>query len=121
MRLAIDMRWMVPGMAGGIEQVARAFLSELLSIDRCNRYTLIMPARVAHGIDLRHNPRVRITSLDGPANDLGRAWRAIRRRMYASFGVDTGRMRRRLSSGCDRSTPRWCIPSQGTSTRTYIR
>ena len=87
MRLAIDMRWMIPGMAGGIEQVARAFLSELLSIDRCNRYTLIMPAQVAHGIDLRRNPRVRITSLDGPANYLGRAWRAIRRRIYASFGV----------------------------------
>ena len=87
MRVAIDMRWMIPGIAGGIEQVARAFLSELLSIDRCNRYTLIMPARVAHGIDLRRNPRVRITSLDGPANYFGRAWHEIRRRMYPSFAV----------------------------------
>jgi glycosyltransferase involved in cell wall biosynthesis len=91
MRVAIDMRWMIPGMAGGIEQVARAFLSELLAIDRYNRYTLIAPARVAHGIDVRRHPRVRVTSLDGPAAYLRRAWHMIRRRLYASLRFDDWR------------------------------
>src|SRR5262249_336105 len=45
MRLAIDLRWLVPGRAGGIENMARSFVRHLLAIDRHNRYTIMLPAQ----------------------------------------------------------------------------
>lgn len=88
MRVAVDMRWMIPGVAGGIEQLARAFLRELLAIDQHNAYTLIVPARVAHGIDVRRHPRVRVTSLDSAGAYLHRVWMAMRRRLLAALHLD---------------------------------
>jgi len=42
MRIAIDIRWMVPGLAGGIENVARSFIQELMHQDHYNHYTLLL-------------------------------------------------------------------------------
>jgi glycosyltransferase involved in cell wall biosynthesis len=88
MRVVIDMRWMLPGVAGGIEQVARAFVRELLAIDRHNHYTLIVPARIGHGFDLRAHPRVRWTSLDGPSAYARRLSAMARRHVLAGLRLD---------------------------------
>jgi glycosyltransferase involved in cell wall biosynthesis len=88
MRVAIDVRWMLPGMAGGIEQVARAFLREVFAIDRYNAYTLIAPARVGHGFDLRRHPKMRWIAPDGPAAYAQRAWQAVRRRVLSAVRFD---------------------------------
>ncbi len=42
LHVAIDLRWMVPGLAGGIENVARSFLKELCQLDQTNQYTLLL-------------------------------------------------------------------------------
>ncbi len=49
----LDLRWMLPGRAGGIENLARSFFRELLALDRHNRYTTLIPARCRHDFDLR--------------------------------------------------------------------
>ena len=46
MRVVLDFRWMLPGRAGGIENLARSFFRELLAFDRHNRYTTLMPGPV---------------------------------------------------------------------------
>lgn len=88
MRVAVDMRWMLPGIAGGIEQVARSFVRELLAVDHHNRYTLIVPAQVAPGLDVRRNPNVRVTSVDGARAYLDRLGRAVRRRLLGALHLD---------------------------------
>jgi glycosyltransferase involved in cell wall biosynthesis len=71
-RAAIDLRWMTPGLAGGIEHVARSFLRELLPIDHQNRYTVLLPDRARHEFDLRRNPNVRVMTTDSPGRSLAR-------------------------------------------------
>jgi glycosyltransferase involved in cell wall biosynthesis len=91
MRVAIDMRWMLPGVAGGIEQVARAFMRELLAIDRVNHYRLIVPAQIAHGFDLRQHPHVRTISLDGWSAYAGRAGQFVRGHLFRRLHLDDWR------------------------------
>ncbi|HUI18748.1 MAG TPA: glycosyltransferase [Alphaproteobacteria bacterium] len=86
MRICIDMRWMNPGSAGGIEQQARAFVGCLLEIDRVNRYTLILPPECTGDFDLRGRPNYRIVHRSSPAADLRRAGRAVGRRLGAALG-----------------------------------
>jgi len=71
----LDLRWMIPGSAGGLEQHARALVDTLLGLDRWNRYTLILPVECVADFDLRHRDTVRVICRDGPAADLGRAAR----------------------------------------------
>jgi glycosyltransferase involved in cell wall biosynthesis len=75
MRLALDLRWMVPGLAGGLENLARSFLSHLLQLDRYNRYTLLLPARCLHDFDLRGHGNVRARSVDSARESAARALR----------------------------------------------
>ena len=86
MRICIDMRWMNPGSAGGIEQQARAFVGCLIEIDRVNRYTLILPPECTGDFDLRGRPNYRIVYRSSPAADLRRAGRAVGRRLGAGLG-----------------------------------
>src|SRR5262249_6056924 len=64
MRVALDLRWMLPGLAGGLENLVRSFLPHLLSIDHHNLYTLILPARCRFDFDTRRSPNVKIISTD---------------------------------------------------------
>ena len=72
LRVAIDLRWMIPGVAGGIENVARSLLRELLRIDHQNRYTLLLPDRARHDLDVRRNRNVRILTPDAITRSLSR-------------------------------------------------
>ncbi len=99
MHLSIDMRWMVPGSAGGLEQLARALTGALLSLDRVNRYTLILPAQCAADFDLRGRGNFRILCRDSGAADLRRAGRAIGRRLGAALGGSSARWPERWALG----------------------
>lgn len=79
MRVVLDLRWMLPGRAGGLENEARALVRELLELDRHNRYTLILPARCRYDFDLRSAPNMRVVSRDSAGSFLAEvAWRAGR-------------------------------------------
>jgi glycosyltransferase involved in cell wall biosynthesis len=91
MRIAVDMRWMAPGLAGGIEQVASSFVRELLALDRHNRYTLLLPAAAAARFDVRKNPNVRITSPDGAGAYLRMVGRRARRAVLGAVRLDDWR------------------------------
>src|SRR5262249_26319176 len=49
----VDLRWMRPGMAGGIENLSRSFLDHLLRLDGFNRYTVLVPAETRYDFDVR--------------------------------------------------------------------
>src|SRR5262249_52141006 len=51
MRVAFDMRWMIPGVAGGLENLARALLQQVIELDGHNRYTVILPACSRYDFD----------------------------------------------------------------------
>jgi glycosyltransferase involved in cell wall biosynthesis len=68
MRAVIDLRWMRPGVAGGIENLSRSFVKQLLSLDAFNRYTVLVPAQVRYDFDLRSRPNVKVTACDGPGH-----------------------------------------------------
>jgi glycosyltransferase involved in cell wall biosynthesis len=48
----IDLRWMIPAKAGGIETVSRILVKELMKQDRENEYTLLLPPEARHDFDL---------------------------------------------------------------------
>lgn len=82
MRIVIDLRWMRPAQAGGIENLSRSFLGELLLLDRTNSYRVLLPAEVAHDFDARHRENFRFEAVDGPAE----AWRRLRTRVQRRLG-----------------------------------
>jgi glycosyltransferase involved in cell wall biosynthesis len=62
----IDLRWMLPGIAGGIENLSRSFINELSERDFFNHYTMLVPSLVKYDFDLRRNPNINVTVADGP-------------------------------------------------------
>jgi glycosyltransferase involved in cell wall biosynthesis len=79
---------MIPGLAGGIEHVARALIRELFAIDAHNYYTLILPAQTRDAFDLRGHPRVRINCPESWDQVLQRAWLRLRQRLHAAMRLD---------------------------------
>jgi glycosyltransferase involved in cell wall biosynthesis len=91
MRVVLDFRWMLPGQAGGIENLARSFFRELLVFDRHNRYTTLLPARCRFDFDLRHHPNVRVLSPDQPLGSGRRLIRRVSRGVKWRLGLDDWR------------------------------
>jgi glycosyltransferase involved in cell wall biosynthesis len=89
MRVLLDMRWMVPGLAGGLEQLARSFLERLVAVDRYNRYTVIVPARTRYELPAADN--LRIVSLDSAAAIARRTARRVRRAVLGRLRLDDWR------------------------------
>jgi glycosyltransferase involved in cell wall biosynthesis len=73
MEVVIDLRWMRPGVAGGIENLSRSFLNQLLERDSFNQYNVLVPSEVKYDFDLRNHPNFTITVADGP----GHYWRQL--------------------------------------------
>lgn len=65
---AIDLRWMLPGVAGGIENLSRSFINELLQQDAFNHYTLLVPSVAKYDFDLRRNSNVNVSVTDSPGH-----------------------------------------------------
>jgi glycosyltransferase involved in cell wall biosynthesis len=62
----VDLRWMLPGRAGGIENLARSFIKELVRQDAFNQYTLLVPSVAKYDFDLRRNTNITVSVADGP-------------------------------------------------------
>jgi glycosyltransferase involved in cell wall biosynthesis len=60
-------------VAGGIENLSRSFLNQLLELDGLNRYNVSVPCEVKYDFDVRSHPNFRITLADGP----GHYWRQL--------------------------------------------
>ncbi len=71
----LDLRWLVPGMAGGVEFYARSLVSALSRQDRSNRYTLLVPASSAYDFDLRYSPNFRRCVFDSFPRSAARLFR----------------------------------------------
>ena len=93
MRVLIDMRWMIPGLAGGIENLARAFMRELLALDGCNEYCALVPSRCRHDFDVRGRSNFRVVPSDSIRDVVRRYVRRFQRRANAALhlpDVNTG-------------------------------
>lgn len=88
MRVALDLRWMVPGLAGGLENLARSFVRELLTLDRYNAYTVVLPGRCRFEFDLTAHEHVRVATRDSLADSLARWRRRVARAVFARLGLD---------------------------------
>ncbi len=64
----VDLRWMIPGYAGGIEILARALVNELLGAEPRREFTLILPIVDSYDFDLRRHPNFHIQVCDGPGS-----------------------------------------------------
>lgn len=53
-------------MAGGIENLVRSFLGQLLHLNRSNHYTVLVPAEVRYDFDTRDRPNFTFAAVDGP-------------------------------------------------------
>lgn len=84
MRIVIDLRWMRPGAAGGIENLSRSFLSELLALDPVGHWTLLVPAEVTYDFDTRHRENFRVEAFDGPGHVAAILLRSARRLVGAA-------------------------------------
>jgi len=91
MHVLIDLRWMRPGLAGGIENLARSFLAELIDLDGTNEYSLFVPAELRHEFDLRRRRNFRIRVWDGPVQLARGLARAAHRRLSSSPRPTVGR------------------------------
>ncbi len=89
MRAVIDLRWMRPGVAGGIENLSRSFLRNLMPLDQTNHYTLLVPSEVKYDFDHRRNPNFRIRVMDSPIHlwrrGLGELFHRFSQRLRIGF------------------------------------
>ncbi len=93
LQAVIDLRWMHPAVAGGIENLSRSFLEHLLLLDGFNRYTLLVPPEVQFDFDLRNHSNVTVRAAD----NLSDQWRRLRQRgsnwLQRRFRMDNWRSR----------------------------
>jgi glycosyltransferase involved in cell wall biosynthesis len=90
LRTIIDLRWMVPGEAGGMENLSRSFLNHLIRLDGFNRYTLLAPGQVKFDFDLRQRANFKILAADGPGFYLRQALQLARRLPLHWLKLDSG-------------------------------
>jgi hypothetical protein len=102
MRVLIDMRWMLPGLAGGIENLARAFM-RTAGLDATNQYCALVP-RVA-GTTSISGARQRPDICQDSAWEIARAGTTCRQRLLASLRLPNVNTPRFANS---RGWPNWC-------------
>lgn len=128
LRTVIDLRWMRPGVAGGIENLSRSFVNRLLQLDRVNRYTVLAPTEVRYDFDRRAAPNVTFAAADGPRAYARNAVLVIARFLHGRLGVqywrtpevDTLRRARALGAEVALSIPGYIHPDLAPLTNVLI-
>jgi glycosyltransferase involved in cell wall biosynthesis len=87
LRTVIDFRWMVPGVAGGIENLSRSFLDRLLELDRFNQYAVLVPAEVQYDFDTRGCANFTFKAVDGPGAYTRKAVFGAARLLHRRLGL----------------------------------
>jgi glycosyltransferase involved in cell wall biosynthesis len=83
----IDLRWMRPGVAGGIENLSRSFIDHLLHLDPLNRYLLLVPGAVRHDFDTGARPNFTVAAGGGLVAYARGVRRAAARFLYGRLGA----------------------------------
>jgi glycosyltransferase involved in cell wall biosynthesis len=128
LRTVIDLRWMRPGVAGGIENLSRSFVNRLLQLDRINHYTVLVPTEVRYDFDSRANLNVTFAAADGPRAYGRKAALAVARLLHGRLGVqywrtpevDTLRRVRALGAEVALSIPGYSHPDLAPLTNVLI-
>jgi glycosyltransferase involved in cell wall biosynthesis len=86
-RFVIDLRWMMPGVAGGIENLSRSLLTNLAGLETSAEFVVIAPDRVRFDMGVSHLKNFHVAPHDGP----GRAayyysWRTKRAFFHRLLG-----------------------------------
>jgi glycosyltransferase involved in cell wall biosynthesis len=87
MKVLIDLRWMLPGLAGGIENLSRSFINSLVRIDRFNDYSILLPTQIKYDFDLRGRTNFKLYSSDGPRHFYRKAIRRCIRLLNQLFKI----------------------------------
>jgi glycosyltransferase involved in cell wall biosynthesis len=118
LRAVIDLRWMRPGVAGGIENLSRSFLNTLIALDGVNAYTVLVPAEVRYDFDTRSRANLALVAADGPRPYLRKAALTLTRFLHARLKVqywrtpevDTLRLTRAFGADVALSIPGYIHP-----------
>jgi glycosyltransferase involved in cell wall biosynthesis len=76
-RAIVDLRWMRPGLAGGIENVGRAFLGCLQGVDDRNQYTVLLPGDSRYDLDTQGRPNLTLLAAGEPGHRLRRVLQRV--------------------------------------------
>ncbi len=106
----IDLRWMRPGLAGGIENLSRSFLNQLLQLDCFNRYTVLVPTEVQYDFDTRRCSNFALVAADGPGVYVRRAVLSARGRYWRTPEVEALRRIHELRVDVALSIPGYIQP-----------
>ena len=128
LRAVIDLRWMRPGVAGGIETLSRSFLNHLVQLDGFNRYTVLVPAEVRYDFDARGRSNFRFATADGPRTYARRVALSAARFLHGRLGlqywrtpeVETLRRARALDAEVVLSVPGYIHPEVAPLTNVLI-
>jgi glycosyltransferase involved in cell wall biosynthesis len=60
----IDLRWMIPGYTGGIENMARSMLNTMIQIDESNQYTVLLPSVTRYDFNIAGRPNFHLQMCD---------------------------------------------------------
>ena len=66
-KILIDLRWMIPGEAGGIENLSRSLLKELAEVDTSTQFTVLAPYQVKYDLGINNLDNFKVIPIDGPA------------------------------------------------------
>ena len=128
LRVVIDLRWMRPGVAGGIENLSRSFMNHLLQLDGVNRYTVLVPAEVRYDFDTRGRSNFTFTAVDGLGGHARRKALAAMRFLHSRLGtqywrtpeVEVLRRARALGAEVALSVPGYIHPDVAPLTNVLI-
>ena len=71
----IDLRWLKPGLPGGIERLARSFIQELIRLDGQNEYIVYGSSAIKFDFDFRYHPNFRFEESTGPKVIARKIWK----------------------------------------------
>jgi glycosyltransferase involved in cell wall biosynthesis len=87
MRILIDLRWMIPGLAGGIEDLSRSFINCLQRLDHFNHYGLLVPAQQKYDLNVRRKGNFSVIPHEGPSQTFSLISRKALRLVHSALSV----------------------------------
>lgn len=95
-RALVDLRWMDPGVAGGIENMSRSFLAHLARRPHAEeqQFTVLAPAAIRYELAVPKASHIRILTVDGPLTYARRAAASMRSQYWRTPALE---LRRRIA------------------------
>ncbi len=87
-RVFIDLRWMIPGWAGGIENLSRSLIKELAKIETTNQFTILVPSRVKYDLGINGLNNFQVQTIDGPGYYTNKGIWRIQKFLHKQFHAD---------------------------------